>query len=144
MYEDEPIDCNIDCRRCGCGENIVLLTSWTEDNPGRRFWKCRSRHKTNTRGLRHYFEWHDPPVEKQSKQVINGLLRRLNKLEGEKRDEVDSATSCSRTSRLCPVDISTNRMNDELILKYEMLVRWIKVMFVLCIFMLGFGLGKFM
>ncbi|CAN1190192.1 hypothetical protein LINPERPRIM_LOCUS369 [Linum perenne] len=30
-------------RRCACAEKIVLLTSWTNENLGRRFWKCSSQ-----------------------------------------------------------------------------------------------------
>ncbi|CAN1127728.1 hypothetical protein LINPERPRIM_LOCUS29797 [Linum perenne] len=54
------MDCTAEFRRCECGENIVLLTSWMEKNQRRRFWRCRSRKRTNMRGFRHYFEWHAP------------------------------------------------------------------------------------
>nr|GLL36053.1 uncharacterized protein LOC109179290 [Ipomoea trifida]GLL44974.1 uncharacterized protein LOC109179290 [Ipomoea trifida] len=26
--------------RCHCGEVLKLRTSWTNDNPGRRYWDC--------------------------------------------------------------------------------------------------------
>ncbi|CAN1767568.1 hypothetical protein LINPERHAP1_LOCUS10315 [Linum perenne] len=32
-------------RRCSCGAEVVLITSWTEDNPGRRFLRCVSAKK---------------------------------------------------------------------------------------------------
>ncbi|CAN1772275.1 Uncharacterized protein At4g04775 [Linum perenne] len=138
------MDCNIECRRCGCGEKVILFTSWTEANPGRRFWKCRSRDKANDREFRHYFEWHDPPIEDRSKQVINGLLRRLNKIERESRDEVDSASSWSSTRRLGPGETSTVRVNEDLVRKYSMLIRGIKCLFVICMVLLGIGIGKVM
>ncbi|CAN1254027.1 hypothetical protein LINPERPRIM_LOCUS8509 [Linum perenne] len=57
---------------CRCGESVVLLTSWTEKNPGRRFYRCR---RCN------FFRWFDPSVQPRSKAVINGLLRKVKECE---------------------------------------------------------------
>ncbi|CAN1121269.1 Uncharacterized protein At4g04775 [Linum perenne] len=93
-------------RRCLCGQSLILLTSWTNENPGRRFWRCSRQVKAKNSEGKHYFEWHDPPIEERSRQVINGLLRKLNKLEHEQREGMDfgdslldSATSLSSSGR---------------------------------------------
>ncbi|KAL3646772.1 hypothetical protein CASFOL_009316 [Castilleja foliolosa] len=44
--------------RCHCGIQLELVTSWTDDNPGRRFQGCPNY-----------------------KEIIPGLLRKTNKLE---------------------------------------------------------------
>ncbi|CAN0853368.1 hypothetical protein LINGRAHAP2_LOCUS5610 [Linum grandiflorum] len=128
-------------RRCWYGGNMVLLTSWTEKNPGRRFWKCESQNKTNTREFRHYFEWHDPPIEERSKLVINGLLRRLSKIEQEKLYELDSMASCSSTGGSYRVETSKVRANNEFIQNHVDLVRGIQILFVVCMFVLGIAIG---
>ncbi|KAL3619946.1 hypothetical protein CASFOL_034858 [Castilleja foliolosa] len=46
--------------RCHCGIQLELVTSWTDDNPGR---------------------WFDEEMCSRSKEVIPGLLRKTNKLE---------------------------------------------------------------
>ncbi|CAN0899568.1 hypothetical protein LINGRAHAP2_LOCUS20348 [Linum grandiflorum] len=117
---------------------MILLTSWTEKNPGRRFWKCES---TNTRECRYYFKWHDPPVEERLKLVINGLLRRLSKIEQEKLDELDSMTSCSSTGGSYRVETSKVRANNEFIENHVDLVRGIQISFVVCMFVLGIVIG---
>ncbi|CAN1161307.1 hypothetical protein LINPERHAP2_LOCUS23841, partial [Linum perenne] len=60
---------------------VVLLTSWTEDNPGRRFLRCVSAKKASVSGTRHYFSWFDKPMPVRTKVVINGLLRKLDVVE---------------------------------------------------------------
>ncbi|CAN1187485.1 hypothetical protein LINPERPRIM_LOCUS31876 [Linum perenne] len=55
-----------------CGKSVVLLTSWTEKNPGRRFYRCR---RCN------FFRWFDPSVQPRSKAVINELLRKVKECE---------------------------------------------------------------
>ncbi|CAH9102668.1 unnamed protein product [Cuscuta epithymum] len=46
---------------CLCGMPIKMMTSWTDENPGRRFVAC------SRRGCCSNFEWVDP-----------GLLRKIN------------------------------------------------------------------
>ncbi|CAN1149676.1 hypothetical protein LINPERPRIM_LOCUS38714 [Linum perenne] len=86
-----------DCkRRCVCGAEVVLLTSWTVENPRRRFFRCGSMTKGSVSRTRHYFAWFDDPIPFRAKVVINGLLRKLetmeNTIDGESIDgeEVDS------------------------------------------------------
>ncbi|XP_021833751.1 uncharacterized protein LOC110773532 [Prunus avium] len=69
-------------RICHCGNQCRLTTSWTDNNPGRRFWGCADY------GVRRgcaFFEWYDPQVCERSKIVICGLLKRLRKEEEENR-----------------------------------------------------------
>ncbi|XP_031090716.1 uncharacterized protein LOC115995711 [Ipomoea triloba] len=62
-------------RVCICGNNLKLCTSWTNQNPGRRYWIC-----SNEKGLRNcsFFEWLDPPMYSRSEMIIHGLLKRIN------------------------------------------------------------------
>ncbi|KAH7846847.1 hypothetical protein Vadar_018804 [Vaccinium darrowii] len=59
-----------------CGNQKVLHTSWTDQNPGRRFVKCTNNDCND-------FGWVDPPMCRRSTQIIPGLLRRINKMEME-------------------------------------------------------------
>ncbi|KAL2554889.1 uncharacterized protein Fot_08508 [Forsythia ovata] len=72
---------------CYCGHIPVMKTSWTESNPGRRFWGCRFYGKDDACD---FFDWADPTVHDRYKLVINGLLRKKN--EGEKEKEKLSKT----------------------------------------------------
>ncbi|KAL3647991.1 hypothetical protein CASFOL_008959 [Castilleja foliolosa] len=56
--------------RCHCGIQLQFVTSWTDDNPGRRFQACPN-----------YKLWFDEEMCSRSKEVIPGLLRKTNKLE---------------------------------------------------------------
>ncbi|WCJ20583.1 hypothetical protein M5689_002803 [Euphorbia peplus] len=64
---------------CDCGFEAVVRTSWTNDNPGRRFYNCRNR------GTRHgsynYFLWIDDKLEDIPMSIVLGLLRKLERME---------------------------------------------------------------
>ncbi|KAL0345332.1 UNVERIFIED_CONTAM: hypothetical protein Sradi_4364500 [Sesamum radiatum] len=75
-------------RICTCGKDVVLRTSWTSINPGRRFRGCPGEevrlghHLSVFQG--HYcgtFQWVDPPMCHRAKEVISGLLNRLSLLD---------------------------------------------------------------
>ncbi|KAG8377561.1 hypothetical protein BUALT_Bualt08G0045900 [Buddleja alternifolia] len=53
-----------------------LKTSWTSDNPGRRFYGCILGRSGCT-----FFDWYDPPMCARAKVLIPGLLRKINGLE---------------------------------------------------------------
>ncbi|KAM7501346.1 hypothetical protein LguiB_000250 [Lonicera macranthoides] len=61
---------------CYCCIPTIVRTSWTDNNPGRRFRACEQ-------GVCGYFSWVDPPMCKRSKEIIPGLLRKKNQLEDE-------------------------------------------------------------
>ncbi|KAL3630978.1 hypothetical protein CASFOL_023962 [Castilleja foliolosa] len=64
--------------RCHCGIQLQLVTSWTDDNPGRRFQACPNYKMSSCCG---FFRWFDEEMCSRSKEVIPGLLRKTNKLE---------------------------------------------------------------
>ncbi|KAL6276381.1 hypothetical protein ACE6H2_019982 [Prunus campanulata] len=64
-------------RLCYCGNTDKVQTSWTT-HPGRRFHACARKN-----GCR-LWEWDVPQMCGRSKQIILGLLRKINKLEDEK------------------------------------------------------------
>ncbi|KAL0794148.1 hypothetical protein Bca101_065525 [Brassica carinata] len=49
-------------RQCHCGSQIIILTSKTKDNPGRRFFRCGT-----TFGPGHVFKWVD---EAHSEELV--------------------------------------------------------------------------
>lgn len=56
-----------------CGSPVVIKTSWTQFNPGRRFYCCSKR------GSNHgIIDWYDPPMCNRAVQIIPGLLRNMN------------------------------------------------------------------
>ncbi|XP_031127765.1 uncharacterized protein LOC116029862 [Ipomoea triloba] len=69
----------ISIQQCECGQEMGLKTSWTNENPGRRYWEC-SRCKADSRG---FVRWYDPPMCPRSKRIIPELLKTLNKTEEE-------------------------------------------------------------
>ncbi|KAL3618718.1 hypothetical protein CASFOL_037380 [Castilleja foliolosa] len=64
--------------RCHCGIQLELVTSWTDDNPGRSFQACPNYKMPSCCG---FFRWFDEEMCSRSKEVVPGLLRKTNKLE---------------------------------------------------------------
>ncbi|WCJ24681.1 hypothetical protein M5689_006621 [Euphorbia peplus] len=65
---------------CDCGFEAAVRTSWTNENPGRRFYNCRN----NGNRIRcNYFEWIDDPLDDRAMSIVLGLLRKLDKIEKE-------------------------------------------------------------
>ncbi|WCJ44253.1 hypothetical protein M5689_024930 [Euphorbia peplus] len=56
---------------CDCGFEAAVRTSWTNENPGRRFHNCR------------YNEWIDDSLDDRSMSIVLGLLRKLDRIEKE-------------------------------------------------------------
>ncbi|XP_019198154.1 PREDICTED: uncharacterized protein LOC109191957 [Ipomoea nil] len=65
---------------CRCGHQLKIRTSWTNENPGRRFWQCSGGGSHRQVGCG-FVDWYDPPMCYRSKRIILGLLKRINKLE---------------------------------------------------------------
>ncbi|KAK4409392.1 hypothetical protein Sango_0012200 [Sesamum angolense] len=61
-------------RTCLCGTEEVVRTSWTNANPGHRFRGCPGDSGTYSS----VFRWIDPPMCCRAKEIIPGLLNRLN------------------------------------------------------------------
>ncbi|XP_074570430.1 uncharacterized protein LOC141827046 [Curcuma longa] len=66
--------------KCRCGLLAKIITSWTADNPGRRFAICSLYENEGGCG---FWAWIDDEICSRSTQVIPGLLRRINKLEAD-------------------------------------------------------------
>nr|KAJ0212668.1 hypothetical protein LSAT_V11C400219700 [Lactuca sativa] len=56
-----------------CGNVAVVQTSWTSQNPGRRFYACPKMGSTCG-----FLGWVDPPMCQRSTFIIPGLLRTMN------------------------------------------------------------------
>ncbi|KAL4556154.1 hypothetical protein LXL04_038797 [Taraxacum kok-saghyz] len=53
---------------------FMILTSWSDLNPGRRFWSCGKK------GSRcRFIGWYDPPMCARAVSIIPGLLRSMNR-----------------------------------------------------------------
>ncbi|KAL6559253.1 hypothetical protein OROHE_006622 [Orobanche hederae] len=60
---------------CECNKTVVLKTSWTDEDPGRRFETCA---KLGRGVCCAHWNWFDPETCPRSKQVIPGLLQLIN------------------------------------------------------------------
>ncbi|PWA63815.1 zinc finger, GRF-type [Artemisia annua] len=63
---------------CTCGKPAVVKTSWTNRNPGRRFFGCPTIGSNCP-----FLGWLDPPICPRSVEIIPGLLRRINDFQEE-------------------------------------------------------------
>ncbi|PWA38768.1 zinc finger, GRF-type [Artemisia annua] len=66
--------------QCACGRRAVIRTSWTNINPGRRFYSCPQKDSNCP-----FIDWVDPPMCPRSVLIIPGLLRGRNTLEANLR-----------------------------------------------------------
>ncbi|KAL8064380.1 hypothetical protein ABFX02_01G085800 [Erythranthe guttata] len=62
---------------CSCGLEVVVQTSWTTTNPGRRFVCCPKRGA----GKCKFFFWCDTEIGRRAKLIIPGLLRKIEVLQ---------------------------------------------------------------
>ncbi|XP_048493206.1 uncharacterized protein LOC125493740 [Beta vulgaris subsp. vulgaris] len=61
-------------RKCKCGFEVAVRTSWTNENPGRKFIACKLyNHDTGHRGCQ-FFEWLDEDPLEWQRDVINTLI----------------------------------------------------------------------
>ncbi|KAG8384113.1 hypothetical protein BUALT_Bualt04G0084500 [Buddleja alternifolia] len=65
---------------CHCRRLARIRCSWTDANPGRRFYGCDTNRDEGGCG---FFVWLDPPMCERSRNVIPGLLRSVNRLQAE-------------------------------------------------------------
>ncbi|XP_021857299.1 uncharacterized protein [Spinacia oleracea] len=67
-------------KMCGCGYPVVQRTSWTHENPGRKFKSCRFYNfGTGQRGC-DAFDWVDEDILEWQKDVTNHLLSEKQRL----------------------------------------------------------------
>ncbi|PON84759.1 hypothetical protein TorRG33x02_194630 [Trema orientale] len=65
---------------CHNGRPSQRFTSWTKNNPERRFYGCENYNRNGNGGCR-VFSWCDPPICDRAKVLIPGLLNKTRKLE---------------------------------------------------------------
>ncbi|KAJ1382624.1 Zinc finger, GRF-type [Sesbania bispinosa] len=72
---------------CTCGVNCKLQTSWTEKNPGRRFFGCGNYGSVEACN---FFSWYDPPTSERATKILWSIMQKNEKLkqqiEGQKRE----------------------------------------------------------
>ncbi|KAL8537036.1 hypothetical protein ACS0TY_012286 [Phlomoides rotata] len=77
---------------CDCGVNARLRTSWSQDNPGRRFYGCKflrvkcALQPGGEDGC-YFFRWFDTDVEQRQRTIILNLLREKREITIEKKKE---------------------------------------------------------
>ncbi|KAL8556332.1 hypothetical protein ACS0TY_003952 [Phlomoides rotata] len=69
--------------RCKCDRPTTIATTWKAENVGRRFFGCANYPNS---GYCNYFQWIDDPVCDRAKQIIHGLLKKMNALTAENRE----------------------------------------------------------
>ncbi|CAK9175893.1 unnamed protein product [Ilex paraguariensis] len=65
---------------CYCGTGTKMFTSWRYQNPGRRFLRCKNHKQSGGCG---YFEWYDPSMCNQLKNIILDLLVRIKRIKAQ-------------------------------------------------------------
>ncbi|KAH1188296.1 hypothetical protein GmHk_U059750 [Glycine max] len=68
---------------CLCNVEVPLVTSWTEDNPGRHFYGC-GLYKVGK--WCNYFEWHDLVANSRQKRIIVALMKKVDELNLREKD----------------------------------------------------------
>ncbi|TYG98295.1 hypothetical protein ES288_A10G106000v1 [Gossypium darwinii] len=71
---------------CYCGNLAKLNMSWSNDNPGRRFFGCK-KFGSGFRKPCRFFTWFDPPLTPRSQIVLLGLSIKVRTLEDAMRRE---------------------------------------------------------
>ncbi|KAG8480253.1 hypothetical protein CXB51_024807 [Gossypium anomalum] len=71
---------------CYCGNQAKLNTSWSNDNPGRRFFGCKEFGSAFRKPCR-FFSWFDPPLTPCLRVVLWGLLKKVKSLEDARKKE---------------------------------------------------------
>ncbi|EAY72572.1 hypothetical protein OsI_14834 [Oryza sativa Indica Group] len=69
---------------CRCELKAARWISWSVDNPGRRYFKCRNARK----GGCDFYAWHDGPTSSFLREVLNDLQGAVHSLRREKADAV--------------------------------------------------------
>ncbi|TYH24821.1 hypothetical protein ES288_A03G120100v1 [Gossypium darwinii] len=71
---------------CCCGNPAKINTSWSNDNPGRRFFGCK-KFGNGFQKPCWFFTWFDPPLTSHSQIMLLGLLKKVRTLEDVKKRE---------------------------------------------------------
>ncbi|GMI87930.1 hypothetical protein HRI_002462300 [Hibiscus trionum] len=72
--------------KCDCGVDADLRTSWSNANPGRRFFGCSKYDVCRNCKI---FIWCDLEIRNRERIVIVGLLKKIRKIEeGRKKERI--------------------------------------------------------
>ncbi|KAB2062827.1 hypothetical protein ES319_A10G177000v1 [Gossypium barbadense] len=71
---------------CYCGNPAKLNTSWSNDNPSRRFFGCK-KFGSGFRKPCRFFSWFDPTLTPRLRVVLLGLLKKVKTLEDARKRE---------------------------------------------------------
>nr|KAJ0185615.1 hypothetical protein LSAT_V11C900490130 [Lactuca sativa] len=97
---------------CFCKKWAIVRTSWTNNNPGRRFWGCPDPNSSCG-----FIGWHDEPMCARSKVIIPGLLGTINKL----RKAIDDIKEQASKHEKAMEKIK----EEETMLRYYLVYSWI-------------------
>ncbi|XP_048496303.1 uncharacterized protein At4g04775-like [Beta vulgaris subsp. vulgaris] len=91
--------------KCGCGFAVATRTSWTHDNPGRKFRACKFyNHETGQRRCK-TFEWVDEGQTDWQREVMYVLVAEKHRL---------ATDNIIIKARLVCVEHEKNRLNHDL------------------------------
>ncbi|KAL4378600.1 hypothetical protein GQ457_02G022530 [Hibiscus cannabinus] len=71
---------------CGCGFSSAITKSWSNKNPGRKFFGCKNHGIVVHHDCR-FFSWFDPLLTPRARVVLLGLLKRIRANEVQRRKE---------------------------------------------------------
>ncbi|KAL8474227.1 hypothetical protein ACS0TY_030885 [Phlomoides rotata] len=95
--------------RCYCQREAAVATSWKNGNVGRRFYGCQ---KYPNDGYCKFFRWIDDPLCERAKQIIPGLLKRLNEQREEIRNMETIAEKLNEMTRV--LESLNNKLEEEI------------------------------
>ncbi|GAB2299028.1 hypothetical protein Dimus_033103 [Dionaea muscipula] len=117
-----------------CGRRRKTYTSWTNDNPGRRFLQCPRRDCN-------HFTWIDDPLCERCAPMIRSLIRRIRVLETQSRSRNTSddipAVVAERTGMVADSNVPSLHMEPvrhHLYSWVSMICTWVGVVFILVVF----------
>ncbi|KAJ1270019.1 hypothetical protein BS78_06G022500 [Paspalum vaginatum] len=90
-FEYEPVV------MCNCRMKAAKLTSWTEENPGLRYYRCRRARTGSDCG---YFEWIDGTHTSYMKKLVVDLCKMIWKLKEENGELLQQLKNVEELKRL--------------------------------------------
>ncbi|KAH6806486.1 hypothetical protein C2S51_031317 [Perilla frutescens var. frutescens] len=125
---------------CECGITEVIWTSWTNENPGRRFYGCcnyRSSKGVIPKAGCNHFRWCDVEMSDRVKEVLNTLKMEKPALLKENRN---LAKQCE--SVLVAENAVQKKANSEMLIMKKSLKRVKFALFVTWLLLISIWLGK--
>ncbi|KAJ0825832.1 putative DNA topoisomerase transcription factor GRF family [Helianthus annuus] len=110
---------------CRCGKEAIILTSWTDNNPGRRFYGCPDQGSTCG-----FLGWYDLTRCQRCVDIIPGLLRARKNLEAANRVLVDRIKVTEDANRVLEEKIYHSESNSRK-LKKMLVYSWIGFMLIM-------------